>query len=181
MAPQKIDLTGHRYGRLTVLCYERTSTAGKRYWQCKCDCGTLKSIEGASMRKGDTVSCGCKHFDSTPPKQRVLRSCTIVESGCWEWNLQIDSQGYGRIGVPQPHRRGSRMVSAHRYAYEAFIGPIPEGMFVCHSCDNRKCANPAHLWIGTHQDNMRDMREKGRSRNQRTRTAAIVRRVVGDE
>ena len=88
--------------------------------------------------------------------RQSLLSRMRLENGCWVYTGKIINTGYGMI------RAGDKMISAHRASYQAFIGEIPEGMFVCHSCDNKRCINPAHLWVGTNQDNMRDMQQKGR-------------------
>lgn len=55
-------------------------------------------------------------------------------------------------------------MGAHRYAFEVHVGPIPQGLYVCHTCDNRRCINPEHLFLGTHQDNMDDRERKGRNK-----------------
>lgn len=79
---------------------------------------------------------------------------------CWEWTASKDKNGYGKFYANGKHIR------AHRYSYMAAIGPIGDGLFVCHSCDNPSCVNPDHLFIGTPLDNMRDKVSKGRLRNQ---------------
>ncbi len=75
---------------------------------------------------------------------------------CWLWDGAIGSDGYGRV------RRSGRTYSAHRYAYRLFKGPIPEGLCVLHRCDEPRCINPTHLFLGTKLDNSRDMQRKGR-------------------
>lgn len=82
----------------------------------------------------------------------VMSMVEATDSGCWDWLGQRSQEGYGRLGE----------VFAHRLAYEAFRGPIPPGMYVCHTCDNPPCCNPDHLFIGTNADNVRDSMSKGR-------------------
>jgi len=76
---------------------------------------------------------------------------------CWDWAGHTRWDGYGRF------RHQHKAVFAHRYSYELHHGQIPDGMSVMHTCDNPICTNPKHLRVGTHQENMDDMRAKGRA------------------
>jgi len=75
---------------------------------------------------------------------------------CWLWTSTKAGRGYGSFRI------GQRQVYAHRLSYEMTYGPIPEGMYVCHSCDTPPCVRPDHLFIGTPQENYHDARRKGR-------------------
>lgn len=75
---------------------------------------------------------------------------------CWKWKASL-RQGYGNF------RLNNKMVFAHRVVYELVNGPIPEGMHVLHACDEPLCCNPAHLHLGTHAQNMREMAIRGRA------------------
>lgn len=90
--------------------------------------------------------------------QHIMDRSVFVESGCIEWALYRDRDGYGQATV------GGKKYAAHRLSYAAANGPIPDGINVCHSCDNPPCVNPDHLFAGTTRDNVLDKMAKGRLR-----------------
>lgn len=94
-------------------------------------------------------------------KERLYSQSSQSENGCIEWQgWRVN--GYGRL------RLGSKRVAAHRLSYEIENGPIPDGLCVCHKCDNPKCINPSHLFLGTRGDNNLDKTIKGRQAKGKT-------------
>lgn len=75
---------------------------------------------------------------------------------CWEWFGGRSRRGYGNFAF------NGKQYRANRFAYERYIGPIPDGLWVLHRCDNPPCCNPDHLFLGTNLDNVRDKIQKGR-------------------
>lgn len=107
---------------------------------------------------------------------------------CWDWMgavRGIPPHSYGSVwtGEYRTTSSGKRVpkhIGAHRFSYELHFGEIPDGMIVCHTCDNTLCVNPAHLFLGTQTDNMNDMVSKGRSDNRGDRNgrSKLTREVV---
>lgn len=94
-------------------------------------------------------------------RKRLRLLVDVVDSGCWEFRRRhVKPTGYVTIAYQ------NRGWSAHRLSYHLFKGPIIDGMDVCHSCDNRRCVNPEHLWLGTQKQNMQDCIRKGRHHSQ---------------
>lgn len=89
---------------------------------------------------------------------RFWSHVTIGEEGCWVWTASIQNNGYGMTSTAGERKS----ITAHRASWRLAHGEIPPGMCVLHTCDNRKCVNPAHLWLGTQKENVHDMMKKGR-------------------
>lgn len=106
--------------------------------------------------------------------ERFYGKYTVADSGCWEWHGAKDSCGYGRFGIGR-----ATCQNAHRVSYTIHVGPIPEGFQVCHKCDNPSCVNPAHLFLGTHKDNMDDRGKKQRTaRGERNGKSVITNEIA---
>ena len=96
--------------------------------------------------------------DEELAKAKIFNRCRLAESGCWLWTGALHKHGYGMIGLHGKTR------GAHIWSYELFVGKIPTGLHVLHSCDTRACCNPMHLRVGTNTDNVADRVARGRSR-----------------
>lgn len=114
------------------------------------------AIEYFSIKRAKHLHIETEHLDDLL-ERLSKRSHINPETGCIEWTGALMHQGYGHINW-----RG-KVHRTHRLSYAAVNGDIPEGMFVCHKCDNPKCMNPEHLFLGTRSDNLADMVQKKRS------------------
>lgn len=123
---------------------------------CK-TCG--KTFHRPPSQVGAYCSMSCYKSDVVPVEERFWRFVNKGES-CWEWTGAVATDGYGRIRRTYPSKLN---VIAHRLSYQIHFGDIPDGLFVCHHCDNRLCVRPDHLFLGTQLDNVTDMISKGRA------------------
>jgi hypothetical protein len=107
----------------------------------------------------------------TPLERFMAKVSPEPTSGCWLWTGALGMDGYGiRVHLHGEERKPRR---AHRASWEIFRGPIPDGLWVLHRCDNPPCVNPDHLFLGTQTDNIRDAVRKGR-RNMHLPAAAVA-------
>jgi hypothetical protein len=166
---RRFYLEGKLYGILSVTSYENEK------YLCRCECGKEIYVSGSNLRSNDYSSCGCKRGT----KKNNLNKCnkktektysldyevkskqrffSFVEKTdrCWNWKGFINHLGYGKFQYKGKTCASSRVI----WAWEN--GEIPKGKLVCHHCDNRKCVNPTHLFVGSQKDNMQDMYNKGR-------------------
>lgn len=127
-------------------------------WLCKCDCGKESVVSRPNLVKFCTRSCGCLNIPSEDEynfnRDRDFLKNVEKTDSCWIWKGGKDSKGYGLFSYR------SRVMAAHRYSYSRNKERLRAGYLVCHSCDNPSCVNPDHLYLGTHKDNMKDVKER---------------------
>lgn len=130
-------------------------------------CRDTFTVRYSEITRGGGTHCSMKCYKKTmqaniQPLRVRFWSKVKKSDQCWEWQGANVPKGYGIIG------KNGRNQYAHRVSWELHKGIIPKGLLVCHHCDNPKCVRPDHLFVGTHQDNLRDMSRKGRGRQQKS-------------
>lgn len=126
-------------------------------------CGTIVRTFPSLARRKKYCSVSCKNLGNAlrarPEADRFWEKVDTSggEDACWLWTASLDGKGYGQFT-----RRDRSQARSHRIAWEFTHGPLTSDQVLCHTCDNPRCCNPAHLFIGTQADNIADMHKKKR-------------------
>jgi hypothetical protein len=139
-------------------------------------CGKTVECYPSQLRMFCSYTCSCASLrERQRPRMTYLDPdyfwsfvCKGDDNGCWEWTGQLDRHGYGHIGV------SGRSVLTHRHAWALTHGPISDGMFCLHHCDNPPCVRPDHLFLGTQRDNIADMVAKRRQQRGESNGGAVL-------
>ena len=158
------DLVTESFGSLTVIERAPNDCFGTVYWRCRCRCGETVVRRANTLRRGKFFTCGkmtCRFWGKVYIPDAPDSESASTLGWCHEWTGALKDTGYGVLKVPGQKKN----TLAHVYGYTLAEGPITDGRWVLHKCDNRKCVRASHLFLGTVQDNAQDMKNKGRARN----------------
>lgn len=140
----KVDLTGHKFGKLTVI-RESHRRFKSLFWFCQCDCRGTKLASSRYLKSMITTHCGCvsRKPNIENLRNKILNNKIIEPNGCWRWTKSYLMTGYGRTAI------GRTKYGAHRVSAYVFKGiPLHSKKVIDHLCRNRWCVNPEHLeWV----------------------------------